>query len=62
MLTTIDFMSTLAVEAAVHYLDLTVALPSAPPPDADSLALVRRVLNGLLGRPCPGNGTTRPAP
>jgi uncharacterized protein (TIGR03083 family) len=54
VLTTTDFMSTLAVEAAVHYLDLTVALPSAPPPDADALALVRWVLNGLLGAPMPG--------
>jgi uncharacterized protein (TIGR03083 family) len=54
VLTTADFMCTLAVEAAVHYLDLTVALPSAPPPDPDSLALVRWVLNGLLGRPLPG--------
>ena len=54
VLTTSDFMSTLAVEAAVHYLDLTIALPSAAPPDADSLAIVRRVLNGLLGAPMPG--------
>jgi uncharacterized protein (TIGR03083 family) len=54
VLTTADFMSTLTVEAAVHYLDLTVALPSAPPPDADSLAIVRWVLNGLLGAPMPG--------
>jgi hypothetical protein len=28
-----DFTATLAVETAVHYLDLTVSLPSAPPPD-----------------------------
>ncbi len=54
VLTTVDFMATLAVEAAVHYLDLTVALPSAPPPDAASLALVRWVLDGLLGTPMPG--------
>jgi len=54
VLTTNDFMSTLAVEAAVHYLDLTVALPSAPPPDPDSLAIVRWVLNGLLEAPMPG--------
>jgi uncharacterized protein (TIGR03083 family) len=54
VLTTADFMSTLTVEAAVHYLDLTVALPSAPPPDPDSLAIVRWVLGGLLGRPMPG--------
>ncbi|HUA29885.1 MAG TPA: maleylpyruvate isomerase N-terminal domain-containing protein [Streptosporangiaceae bacterium] len=54
VLTTADFMSTLTVEAAVHYLDLTVALPSAPPPDPDSLAIVRWVLGGLLGRSMPG--------
>jgi uncharacterized protein (TIGR03083 family) len=47
------FVSTLAVEAAVHYLDLTVALPTAPGPDPASLALVRRVLAGLLGAPIP---------
>jgi len=42
-----------AVEAAVHYLDLTVALPGAPAPEPASLALVRRVLGGLLGAPLP---------
>jgi Mycothiol maleylpyruvate isomerase N-terminal domain len=49
-----DFIATLAVEAAVHYLDMTAALPAAPPPDPVSLALVRRVLDGLLGTPMPG--------
>jgi len=48
-----DFTATLAVEAAVHYLDLTVALPAAPPPPPAALALVRRVLDGLAGRPLP---------
>ncbi len=52
-LRTADFIATLAVESAIHYLDLTVALPSAPAPDATSLALVRRVLDGLLGTPMP---------
>jgi len=50
-----DFTATLAVETAVHYLDLTVDLPSAPPPDPVSLALVRRVLEGLLGGPLPAS-------
>ena len=50
-----DFTATLAVETAVHYLDLTVSLPSAPPPDPASLALVRRVLAGLLGSPLPAS-------
>jgi Mycothiol maleylpyruvate isomerase N-terminal domain len=49
VLATTDFIATLAVEAAIHYLDLTVSLPSAPAPDTASLALVRRVLDGLLG-------------
>ncbi len=50
-----DFTATLAVETAVHYLDLTVGLPAAPPPDPASLALVRRVLDGLLGTPLPAS-------
>jgi hypothetical protein len=50
-----DLIATLAVEAAVHYLDLTAGLPTSPPPDAASLALVRRVLDGLLGTPLPGD-------
>ena len=44
-----DFMATLAVEAAVHYLDMAVALPGAAPCDPVCLGLVTRVLNGLLG-------------
>jgi hypothetical protein len=43
------------VETAVHYLDLTVDLPSVPPPDPVSLTLVRRVLEGLLGSPLPAS-------
>jgi Mycothiol maleylpyruvate isomerase N-terminal domain len=54
VLATADFMSTLAVEAAVHYLDLTVALPAAPPPHPVPLMLVRWVLAGLAGVPLPG--------
>lgn len=47
-----DLLSTLTVEAVVHHLDLVVAL-DAPGPTADSLATVRTVLDGLLGRACP---------
>ncbi len=47
------------MEAAVRYLDLTVALPSAPAPDPQSLAPVRRVLDGLLGIPMPGGWDDR---
>jgi hypothetical protein len=55
VLTVTSFAATLAVEAAVHYLDLTVALPGAPAPDPASLALVRRALGGLLGAPLPAS-------
>jgi hypothetical protein len=55
VLTVTSFAATLAVEAAVHYLDMTVDLPGAPAPDPASLALVRRVLAGLLGAPLPGS-------
>ena len=48
-----DFTATLAVEAAIHYLDMTVALPAAPRPDPASLALARRVLDQLAGSPLP---------
>jgi uncharacterized protein (TIGR03083 family) len=57
ILRTADFIGTLAVEAAVHYLDLTVEIPAAPPPDPVSLGLVRRVLDGLLGEPPPEGWT-----
>jgi hypothetical protein len=52
-LTTADFMATLAVEAAIHYLDMTITLPMAPQPHGESLTLVRRVLNELAGTPLP---------
>jgi uncharacterized protein (TIGR03083 family) len=48
-LRTEDFIATLIVEAAVHLLDLSVELPAAPAPDPNALALVHRVLDGLLG-------------
>jgi uncharacterized protein (TIGR03083 family) len=54
VLTPADFTATLVVEATVHYLDLTVHLPAAPPPAA-ALALVRRVLDGLAGQPLPAS-------
>jgi hypothetical protein len=59
VLRTVDFIATLAVEAAVHYLDLTAGLPASPPADAASLVLVRRVLDGLLGTPMPGDWDDR---
>jgi Mycothiol maleylpyruvate isomerase N-terminal domain len=53
VLTVADFLSTLIVEAAVHHLDLVLRLDH-PGPAAEPLAEVRRVLDGLLGRPLPG--------
>ena len=53
VLRTPDFTATLAVEAAVHFLDLTVGRPAADAPDPAALGLVRRVLDGLLGRNVP---------
>jgi uncharacterized protein (TIGR03083 family) len=50
-----DLLTTLAVEATVHLLDLTVDLPDRPQPEPDPLRLVRRTLDGLLGA-----GTVRP--
>jgi uncharacterized protein (TIGR03083 family) len=47
-----DLVATLAVEAAVHHLDLVVCLDD-PGPAPGPLALVRRTLDGLLGRPVP---------
>ncbi|GHH27989.1 maleylpyruvate isomerase N-terminal domain-containing protein [Streptomyces rubradiris] len=51
VLTAGDLITTLAVEATVHHLDLTVALPHAPGPSPEGLAAVRATLDGLLGRP-----------
>ena len=52
-LRTEDFIATLVFEAAVHYLDITVAFPAAEPADPAALALVRQVLEGLAGSPLP---------
>ena len=54
VLTVADLLSTLTVEAAVHQLDLVAHLPR-PGPAAGPLAEVRRVLDGLLGRPLPAS-------
>ncbi len=52
VLTVDDLLATLAVEAAVHHLDL-VAFEDGLGPGAQSLALIRETLDGLLGRPAP---------
>lgn len=54
VLTVDDLLATLAVEAAVHHLDL-VAFCDDPGPGAQSLTLVRETLDGLLGRAAPAN-------
>jgi hypothetical protein len=48
-----DFISTLVVEAAVHYLDLVADLPDAPPPAPEALDVAAATLDGLLGAPRP---------
>lgn len=50
-----DLLATLAVEATIHLLDLTVDMPDRPEPETEPLRLVRRTLDGLLGA-----GTVRP--
>ncbi|MDN3357955.1 maleylpyruvate isomerase N-terminal domain-containing protein [Actinomadura sp. DC4] len=47
-----DLVRTLVVEAAIHHLDLVVAL-DRPLPSAGPLRLVRETLDGLLGEPLP---------
>lgn len=49
-----DLLATLVTEAAVHHLDLVAHL-AAPGPAAGPLAVVRRTLDGLLGRPAPAD-------
>lgn len=49
VLTVDALLRTLAIEAAIHQLDLTVI----GPPDTDVQDEVRRVLDALLGRPSP---------
>ncbi|MGA5036923.1 maleylpyruvate isomerase N-terminal domain-containing protein [Streptomyces capoamus] len=57
VLTAGDLITTLAVEATVHHLDLTVRLPLAPAPAPEGLTAVRATLDGLLGRPAPADWT-----
>jgi hypothetical protein len=43
-----DLLATLATEAVVHHLDMTVNLDTAPGPDHLPVALAARTLDGLL--------------
>jgi hypothetical protein len=56
VLTIDSLLRTLAVEAAIHHVDLGAVLPS--PPHTDVLAEVRRVLDALLGAPTPDDWDT----
>jgi hypothetical protein len=47
-----DLVRTLIVEAAIHHLDLVVAL-DRPLPSAGPMRVVRETLDGLLGGPLP---------
>lgn len=47
-----DLVTTLVTGAAVHHLDLVADLPR-PGPRREVLAVLRTVLDGLLGRPAP---------
>ena len=55
VLTADDLMSTLAVEATVHHLDLVVAQPDALGPDPVALGHTLRVLDALLGAAAPAS-------
>lgn len=48
-----DFLATLVVEAALHHLDMTVTLETAPATPPAALAVVRTTLDGLLRAPLP---------
>jgi hypothetical protein len=52
VLQVVDLVTTLAVKAAVHHLDLVVEL-RRPGPRPEPLALVRCTLDALLGYPAP---------
>jgi Mycothiol maleylpyruvate isomerase N-terminal domain len=60
VLTVDDFVHTLLVEAAVHYLDLTLAIPAEDLPEP-ALDAVLEVLVGLVGRPLPDEWTATEA-
>jgi hypothetical protein len=60
-----DFLMTLATEAAIHHLDMTVHLPTAPGLHPDALAAAVDTLDGLAriaeGGTVNGPRTARPA-
>jgi hypothetical protein len=50
----VDLVTTLAVKAAIHHLDMVLEL-RRPGPRPEPLALVRCTLDALLGRPAPAD-------
>lgn len=48
-----DLLATLATEAVIHHLDMTVELHRAPSPHPEAMAIATRTLDGLLGAPRP---------
>jgi hypothetical protein len=48
-----DLLRTLAVEAAIHHLDVVAHLPELRGPSEPGLGEARRVLDGLAGTPFP---------
>lgn len=44
-----DLLATLATEAVIHHLDMTVELHRAPSPHPEAMAVATRTLDGLLG-------------
>ena len=49
MLTIGDLIHTLAVNATIHQLDMTVSLPGVPATSSEGLTQVRRCLDGNAG-------------
>lgn len=43
-----DLLSTLAVEATIHHLDLVAGFTGVPGPEPESLARTREVIDGLV--------------
>jgi len=48
-----DLLATLATEAVIHHLDMTVELHRAPSPHPAAMVVAARTLDGLLGAPRP---------
>jgi uncharacterized protein (TIGR03083 family) len=61
VLTVPDLLATLATEAVVHHLDMTVNLERAPGPRGQAVAMAARTLNGLLDLEQPHGRAEYPA-